>query len=327
MDAPQNIKDPVVVIPSGFLLFVLVIIIATQCGVQFWKKIHKQSYTLTTVFLMWLFPIILILLSEKRLEYFKMVTLWLIFSSATFYIAKLAATRPLHINTPKKVYAWSLLVYKLSHIAVVVGLAMIVIEVFTGFFHYIESEWPIYISAFIPYPSSMLFYGLYFGVLVRDCAEIASDRMQSSLAQSREHLYTSETQQKRTCGICNQDLKNEDEDDIEGGSHLSRTMASPTVTDPNKFKTTQPTKNLACGHSFHEFCLKGWMLVGKKQECPYCKEKIEIKREPNPWEMDSELYTNVLEMVRYFTVWNPLIIIIVHCTFLMYFYYDKLFLH
>ena len=29
---------------------------------------------------------------------------------------------------------------------------------------------------------------------------------------------------------------------------------------------------------FHEFCIRGWCIVGKKQICPYCKEKVDLKR-------------------------------------------------
>ena len=29
---------------------------------------------------------------------------------------------------------------------------------------------------------------------------------------------------------------------------------------------------------FHEFCIRGWCIVGKKQTCPYCKEKVDLKR-------------------------------------------------
>ena len=41
--------------------------------------------------------------------------------------------------------------------------------------------------------------------------------------------------------------------------------------------------SLPCGHIFHEFCIRGWCIVGKKQICPYCKEKVDLKRLfPNP---------------------------------------------
>lgn len=39
---------------------------------------------------------------------------------------------------------------------------------------------------------------------------------------------------------------------------------------------------------FHEFCIRGWCIVGKKQMCPYCKEKVDLKRmfsNPYPYEL------------------------------------------
>eukprot|EP00069_Balaena_mysticetus_P000628 bmy_03660T0 len=38
------------------------------------------------------------------------------------------------------------------------------------------------------------------------------------------------------------------------------------------------TYRLSCNHVFHEFCIRGWCIVGKKQTCPYCKEKVDLKR-------------------------------------------------
>lgn len=39
---------------------------------------------------------------------------------------------------------------------------------------------------------------------------------------------------------------------------------------------------------FHEFCIRGWCIVGKKQMCPYCKEKVDLKRmfsNPYPFQL------------------------------------------
>lgn len=38
------------------------------------------------------------------------------------------------------------------------------------------------------------------------------------------------------------------------------------------------TFKLSCEHVFHEFCIRGWCIVGKKQTCPYCKEKVDLKK-------------------------------------------------
>lgn len=61
---------------------------------------------------------------------------------------------------------------------------------------------------------------------------------------------------------------------------------------------------------FHEFCIRGWTIVGKKDVCPYCKEKVDLRQTllKNPWETGSVVWTNILDMARQIIVWNPLII-------------------
>lgn len=34
---------------------------------------------------------------------------------------------------------------------------------------------------------------------------------------------------------------------------------------------------LNCGHTFHSFCLYGWCMIGKKDICPYCKERLDLQ--------------------------------------------------
>ena len=47
---------------------------------------------------------------------------------------------------------------------------------------------------------------------------------------------------------------------------------------------------------FHEFCIRGWCIVGKKQTCPYCKEKVDLKRmfpSPYPLPTSSDWYMSL----------------------------------
>ena len=74
----------------------------------------------------------------------------------------------------------------------------------------------------------------------------------------------------------------------------------------------EDTFRLSCGHEFHEFCIRGWCIVGKKQTCPYCKEKVDLKRLfPGPWERPQVMYGNLLDWIRYLVAWQPVIIGIV----------------
>uniref|UniRef100_A0A8C2RCX3 RING-type domain-containing protein n=1 Tax=Capra hircus TaxID=9925 RepID=A0A8C2RCX3_CAPHI len=72
------------------------------------------------------------------------------------------------------------------------------------------------------------------------------------------------------------------------------------------------TYQLSCKHVFHEFCIRGWCIVGKKQTCPYCKEKVDLKRMiNNPWERTHFLYGQILDWLRYLVAWQPVVIGIV----------------
>merc|ERR1712176_1560170 len=34
---------------------------------------------------------------------------------------------------------------------------------------------------------------------------------------------------------------------------------------------------IVCGHRFHGFCIRGWIMIGKRDVCPICKEKVNLK--------------------------------------------------
>lgn len=74
------------------------------------------------------------------------------------------------------------------------------------------------------------------------------------------------------------------------------------------------TYTLSCGHSFHSSCIKGWVLIGKKNYCPYCNAHVEsmsLSFMEEKFEFFSSLldYTKnfivfLLFMYAYFTIYN-----------------------
>lgn len=63
---------------------------------------------------------------------------------------------------------------------------------------------------------------------------------------------------------------------------------------------------------FHEFCIRGWCIVGKKETCPYCKEKVDLKRMfSNPWEKPHMLFGQLLDWIRYLVAWQPVVLFVV----------------
>jgi hypothetical protein len=79
-------------------------------------------------------------------------------------------------------------------------------------------------------------------------------------------------------------------------------------------KPPEPTIQLPCKHLFHDFCIKGWAMVGKKDVCPTCMEKTDLKAlyADRPWETRNLQWNGMLDFVRYMVVWNPIILTALH---------------
>lgn len=120
-----------------------------------------------------------------------------------------------------------------------------------------------------------VYYGVYFGVLGRDMSEICADKMAATIGvsctlpclsikvyfQCRLQYYTPQGMPNRSleqnvCAVCGNDL----------------------LVGENESGVIENTFKLSCHHVFHEFCIRGWCIIGKKQTCPYCKEKVDLKR-------------------------------------------------
>ena len=62
---------------------------------------------------------------------------------------------------------------------------------------------------------------------------------------------------------------------VQDNSHLGEPLA-------NNEKSVQ----LTCKHLFHDQCIRGWTLVGKKDTCPVCLEKVDLRTlyADRPWD-------------------------------------------
>lgn len=70
-----------------------------------------------------------------------------------------------------------------------------------------------------------------------------------------------------------------------------------------------PRPQLSCKHCFHELCIRGWTVVGKKDSCPCCLEKVDLRDlyAQRPWETKNLSWIQMLDALRYMVVWNPII--------------------
>uniref|UniRef100_A0A8L8KR42 RING-type domain-containing protein n=1 Tax=Heligmosomoides polygyrus TaxID=6339 RepID=A0A8L8KR42_HELPZ len=130
----------------------------------------------------------------------------------------------------------------------------------------------------------LLFYGLYYGVLGRDFAHICTDRMACKIGYFTHDGLPKKHLDDGVCAVCD-----------------NRLVPFPAhdAADDEEEVEEEKTYKLSCGHTFHEFCIRGWVVVGKLQTCPYCKEKVDLQRMfKNPWEKPHLFYGQLLDWIR-----------------------------
>jgi len=183
------------------LLFLLSFIVAVQIGLYIWKKRNYSSYRNVTLLGMWSIPFILSL----TYFYWEFLAIWMLFTASTASIIFKANRKPLHQNTPRQVYLWFYILYKLSWWVTLAGYFLMVLEVFLFIFHLGS------VSFLRNFGFSMLSYGLYFGILGRDCAEMCTDRMALTMGLKSKSGLPAKSLDPTTCGICGQNLSAENE--------------------------------------------------------------------------------------------------------------------
>ncbi|KAI0222129.1 RING-type domain-containing protein [Lamellibrachia satsuma] len=266
---------------AEMVLILLATLAVAQLVLVQWKQRHFKSYQLATLLGMWLVPIVLCL----KFYWWRFIIIWAIFSLITAFVAFKATRKPLSGSTPRLVYKWFLLLYKMSYAIGIVGYFTIMLTLFG-----LNVVLLIKPQVAMDFGLLLLFYGLYFGVVSRDFAEVCADKMASHIGYYTSSGLPGRKLDPNICSVCgNRIIVYDDEDEV-----------------------VEKTYKLSCDHVFHEFCIRGWCIVGKRQTCPYCKEKVDLKRMfPSPWDRPHVLYGNLLDWIRYLVAWQPVIIVLV----------------
>jgi len=258
-------------------LFVLlfVFLLVSQIGLFFWKKKHYRSFQNITLLGLWAIPFLLSVYSG----FWRMIFVWTIFSAITFYLMKQASVSLIPADIPKRIYGWFFLVYRLCYGTALFGYILIMLDIIGLGVILPITEWVA--GASYSYVGFLLiFYGLYFGVLGRDCAEMCTDRLASKMGFTGKGIPAKQLS-PNTCCICGEMYERDGSDSV----------------------------SLNCKHCFHEWCIRGWTIVGKKDTCPYCSEKVNLKQlYTNPWEKQGIMWANLMDALRYLIVWNPIIL-------------------
>eukprot|EP00053_Salpingoeca_punica_P012562 m.112601 g.112601 ORF g.112601 m.112601 type:complete len:366 (-) comp15981_c0_seq1:458-1555(-) len=267
---------------AEMMLIMILIVVLAQVALYFWKRNLPGSYNAITLLGMWLVPVYY----SVMLVFVRFLVLWTIFSVMTGVLTYFASRNPLPRNTPRRVYTFFFVVYKLSYTIGFIGYACMVLD-FLGFGLILPENST---HTLLQIGVLLIFYGLYFGVLGRDFAEICAIKMASSIGYFSEKGIPLKSPNPVICAICSGELA--------AGQH-----------------DVEKTYQLACGHRFHEFCIRGWCIIGKKDTCPFCKEKVDMRSIfQSPWARKDVVYSQLLDALRYLVVWQPVIMLLVQGT-------------
>lgn len=161
-----------------------------------WRQKHRKSYQAVTLFGLWAIPCYVCL----KMFFWRMFSIWLLFTIITSLVMYRATRKKISTNTPRLVYRWFLLIYQITYGLGIFGYVLLLL-IFTG----IGFVLPFQPDTIMEFGVTMVFYGIYFGVMGRDCAELCVDYMAASFT------YTSSGQSlpkielsHDMCAVCGQ---------------------------------------------------------------------------------------------------------------------------
>jgi RING finger protein 121 len=262
------------------VLFLLLMV--SQLLLLWWKRTYFRSYQWFTLLGLWLIPLIIAAFSAS--QNIRFISTWILFSVGNIWIYRKATQRPLSSNIPKLVYGWFKKTYQICYALGIFGYTIIIIESFFLTPNVKDESFLLKVGTFC------LLYGLYFGVLGRDICDILADTMASSIGYYNNSGFPNKHLRSNICAICGDALQ------------VNVGFRSDSSID---------VVSLDCRHSFHQDCIKGWCLIGKKDMCPYCKEKVDLKMfQERPWDTQQVLYLQLLDFLRYIIIlWQPIILL------------------
>nr|XP_026691964.1 RING finger protein 121 [Ciona intestinalis] len=264
------------------ILILMVTLVVSQVALVQWKNRHPKSYNMVTLLGMWIVPLIFTI----KMLWFRFIVTWVIYTIVTCFVVLKARKKPLSGTTPRLVYRWFLILFRISYSVGVFGYILVMLTMMG-----VNIMFRIKPETAMDFSIVLLFYGLYYGVMSRDFAEICSETMASTIGYYTRSGMPTKNLADGVCAVCGQVL----------------------ILPTDQYDTSvEKVYKLSCFHTFHDSCIRGWCIVGKKQTCPYCKEKVDLKRMfTSPWERPHILYGQLLDWIRYLVAWQPVIISLV----------------
>ncbi|KAJ2079383.1 hypothetical protein H4R24_003827 [Coemansia sp. RSA 988] len=265
--------------------------------VRYWRRRHPMSYRLASIGSICLIPPYFALANR----YFRFVTIWLMYAAVNTYILYLATRKPLYPRTPRRIYQWFALTNKASYSVFLTGMILFCFCFFNAVPGLTDTE------SFVEGSMLTVFYGLYFGLISRDLVALCSDKMAATLGYAVSNGLPTKYLPHGVCCICGDKLGHTDGRDKDSDHNRMFEHIVPPSSSAAKEALVEPTHKLECEHEFHACCIRGWCVVGKKDTCPFCLEKVNLAMfKQNPWDKQEMLYVSTLEYMRFLVGWQPL---------------------
>lgn len=298
----------------AMVLILVSVMILSQVLLVWWKTKYQRSYIHASMVAMYIIPFCI---SAYRL-WWRFVTIWIIISLITIVLVWRPLVMPSFSGSgstiPRLLYKWFFTVYSISSIVAVTGYTILVLTFFG-----INILLNISPQTALDIGFMMLFYGIYYGVLCRDFTDLLVDRLAARIGYyNPTSALPSKLLRSNICAICGMEHGDKEDIDLDG-----LTKSEPLLTHDNylendfhpdhetliDYSDNSNQKErlfvLTCGHKFHEYCIYGWCLVGKRQVCPFCREKVDLGRmfSALPFQKPHYLYGNLLDLIRYLFAW------------------------
>lgn len=283
--------------------------VGAQSALYYWKRKHATSFNAVTLFGLLVIPFSV----SCYMQWWRFVALVSVYACVTGYFVSMATQKNMDAKTPRKVYDFFFTSYQAAYGVGFAGYVMIMAD-FVGLQQLLMLP-----RSFAAVGFQFFYHGLYFGVLGRDFAELCAEYMKSSLGYCAKKDDDAEVEiPPNLCALCGEDFP---EDCV----HLNANEPVPTGVMQMEYqydldaedgeemeKPKDKCIRLECEHIFHEACIRGWVLVGKKDRCPRCGMKVSLSAVTgtSPWETQSLLWVHLLDALRYLIVWNPMILIV-----------------
>ncbi|PJF17393.1 hypothetical protein PSACC_02845 [Paramicrosporidium saccamoebae] len=165
----QSLEDTV-------LVGIFAAVVVFQYGLLLWKRKHPNTYLLTSLFLLWVFPLFIAINNS----FWRFTIVWLIYSATNYRVIRAASQPKLDPKTPRFVYRFYRGLFNVTMGIAAFGYGLFLVNAFI---------FPT--ATMIDLSITLVFYGLYFGVLSRDLVEYGADRMATTIGVRLFTLFIS----------------------------------------------------------------------------------------------------------------------------------------